>query len=477
MSEEREPSLRRRAVEGSFYLSMRRAIGTGLSFIGLLLVTRLVGPEAYGLFAAAMGVQGYLQTLGQMGVRVYLIRGKQDMPETFFHLASTWLGLWGVCLTLIAVIVLTLAGRFWIRTEGFLPVVLSSIALLPLLLLANVPSALLERRLEYKRTAVVEILSQSLFYVAAIPLAHFGYGVWALVAGFWCGQVGWAVGVFWAARYRPRWFWNRAQWRDLFHYSFTQALGGWIYDLRNLAPSFILLPLAGQQAVGYYALAQRLLQMLAFAREAVSRVSLPVYGRVQDHTDKLLYAIYRSAQAQILGLGAACLLFVLAGRPLLPLLFGAQWDIPVVMWLFAILASEQILSSIFGAHAQALYVKRRNMVMVHLAILVILLFFVLGAALTAATPAEWKAVGFAFAFYAAHLPANWLYDRAMRRYVGRPQYGMNLIWALAFSAALFAPVVSYWLLLALGVCLLPSSRRELQRLLGELKETRGVKTA
>lgn len=476
MSVEKEPSLRRRAVEGSFYMSLRRAIGTGLSFIGLLFVTRIVGPEAYGLFAAVSGVLGYLQTLGQMGVRVYLIRGKQDMPESLFHLAFTWLALWGVSLTVIAIGIFWLAGRFWIRTEGFVPVLLSLIALLPTMLLTNVPTAILERRLEYKRTAFVEIASQALFYVTAIPLAYGGYGVWALVGGFWSSQVAFIVGFFWAARYRPRWHWDRAQWRDMFHYSFMQALGGWVYDLRHLAPSLILLPLAGQQAVGYYALAQRLLQMLGFAREAVSRVSLPLYGRVQDEVEKLLFAVYRSAQAQILGMGVACLGFALVGAKALPMLFGAKWDIPLVMWLFAILASEQILSSIFGAHAQALQVKRHSMVIVRLATLEILLFFALGGALAAAAPAAWKEIGFAFAFYAAHLPANWLYDRAMRRYFGRPLYGMNLAWAIALSVALLAPVVSYWLLLALGVFLLPASRRELKQLLDELHAARRVKT-
>lgn len=477
MHREKEPSLRRRAVEGSFYLSLRRAIGTVLSLAGLFLVTRIVGPDAYGLFAAALGVQGYLQTLGQMGVRVYLIRGKPDMPETMFHLAFTWLTLWGISLTLIAVAVFPFAGRFWIRTEGFTPVVLSLIGLLPIILQVNVPSAVLERRLEYKRTAAVEILGQLLFYGAAIPLAQLGYGVWALVAGFWSSQLTLAVGFFWAARYRPRWFWDRAQWRDMFHYSFTQALSGWIYDLRHLAPSLILLPLAGQQMVGYYALAQRLLQMLGFAREAVSRVSLPLYGRMQDQTDKLLYAIYRSAQAQILGLGIACLGFAMLGAKLLPVIFGAQWDIPNVMWLFAILASEQTLSAIFGAHAQALQVRRYNMVIVRLVIIEILLFSALGALLTALAPAQWKGVGFAFAFYIAHLPANWLYDRIMRRYVGRPLYGMNLLWAVALSVALFVPVVGYWALLALGIFLLPASRREIRQLLHELQTARRAETA
>jgi hypothetical protein len=49
---------------------------------------------------------------------------------------------------------------------------------------------------------------------------------------------------------------------------------------------------------------------------------------------------------------------------------------------------------------------------------------------------------------------------------------MNLLWAIALGVALFAPVAFYAPLLALGVFLLPASRRALRELLHEVRALR-----
>jgi hypothetical protein len=49
---------------------------------------------------------------------------------------------------------------------------------------------------------------------------------------------------------------------------------------------------------------------------------------------------------------------------------------------------------------------------------------------------------------------------------------MNLLWAVALGVALFAPIAYYIPLLALGVFLLPASRRALRELLSEIRAMR-----
>lgn len=462
-------SLRQRAAAGTAYLALRRVFGVGLSLIGLVLLTRAVGPSAYGLFAAAMAVLGYLHSLGQMGIRLYLIRTPQQQLEAASHQAFSWLLTTGVALSLLTLTVLIGLAYAGISDRSFVNVVWVLLLSVPLGLVTSVPATLLERHLEYKRTAVVEIVAQVSFYLVGIPLAQMGYGVWSLVVGHWTQLIVSAAGIFWASGYRPRWRWNPALVRDMLGYSFTQALSGWIYDLRNLSVGFILLPFAGAEVVGYYALAQRLLQMLSVVKEAVSRVSAPVYAHIHENTEKLLKAICRSAQAQVLGLGGACLAMALGGYWLLPLLFGTQWNIPMALTMFAFLASEQMLSAIFGAQAQALFIRRHSIVVVKIASLFIVNFFAIAALAVWLLPPAWKGIGFAATYWAAHLPNNWLYHRLMPKYIGRPRYQMSVTWAIGLSVALFAPVVSYWLLLGLSVFLLPASLRELKALVQEVR--------
>ena len=68
--------LRSKIVEGGALLMGRQLASMGLSLIGLLLITRIIGPAAYGPYVAALGICQYAQSLGQAGIGVYLVRAR-----------------------------------------------------------------------------------------------------------------------------------------------------------------------------------------------------------------------------------------------------------------------------------------------------------------------------------------------------------------------------------------------------------------
>jgi O-antigen/teichoic acid export membrane protein len=204
-------SLRTKALKGGAFLTARHGAMVVLSLVGALFLTRVVGPANYGLYSSAAGIFGYLLTIGKMGVNIYLIRERRDAPRELFHLAFWWLLGFGLLLAIGVGGLMAVLGHYWVRTEGFIPVMLSLTALLPLALVSAVPLALLERELDYRKTTVVEVGSQVSYYLAAIPLAWSGFGVWAMVAGFWLSQVISAAGLFAASRYRPRRYWNTSR--------------------------------------------------------------------------------------------------------------------------------------------------------------------------------------------------------------------------------------------------------------------------
>ncbi|OYT69007.1 MAG: hypothetical protein CFK49_12635, partial [Armatimonadetes bacterium JP3_11] len=166
-----------------------------------------------------------------------------DESLRLFHLGFWLLLGWSALLTTATLLGLVIAGHFWIRTEGFLPVAVLVCLGLPFAAAAVAPQALLEQGLNYKRLATVEVTAQVSAYIVGIPLAQLGYGVWALVASFWASLLVGVVGEFWASRYRPRWYWNRTEQRDMVRFSLAQATAEWLYMAKNLAPALVLLPL------------------------------------------------------------------------------------------------------------------------------------------------------------------------------------------------------------------------------------------
>ncbi|MCS6923468.1 MAG: oligosaccharide flippase family protein [Fimbriimonadales bacterium] len=462
-------SVRRQAVRGGIYLTARRGVSVVLGLLGVLLLTRLLGPAAYGVFNAAQGIFNYLLFVGLTSVHVYLIRAEGDADRTLFDQAFWWFLLFGSGVAMGAMLVVVVVGAFWVRTENFMAVALLLCANLPLTIVSYAPMAMLERQLAYKTVARVEILSQLTYYAIAVPLAWAGYGVWALVAGFWAGQLILPIGFFGATRYRPRWYWRRETLRPMLNYGFTQALSEWLYNLRELAPSLILLPLAGKEAVGYLAIGNRFLNMLGFAKDAAGRLAIPVFAQVQHDAARLARAVSEAMELQTLTLGFVLAGFTLLAPVILPALLGDQWNVSPILGVLAWAGARLLLSALFAIQGSALMVKGYNWLLLRANLAYALLLAGIGYSVLPWVPQEYRLVGFLAADLAAHLPTYWYKHWGMTRFVQRADYRIASLWTAAMLIALFAPLTSYWLFGVSALLLLnPHSVRRLRVLTGFL---------
>src|SRR5215212_4225389 len=111
-------SLRTVVVRGGIYLLLRQGLGIIVSTVGLVLLTRIIGPAAYGLYAAAYAIYVFLFSVFKWGVDIYLIRrGGEPQPQDY-HQAFSLLLLLGLAGAGSAILILPFLER-WIDLEGF----------------------------------------------------------------------------------------------------------------------------------------------------------------------------------------------------------------------------------------------------------------------------------------------------------------------------------------------------------------------
>lgn len=465
-------TLRERVLVGGAYLTGRRALSMLLQLLGVTLVTRAVGPDAYGVFHASLGVVSYLNTLSLMKVDVFLLRESRNAPRSLFDLAFWWLLTTSLAATLIGSLLMVIGRGVWGEVEGFAMIAVLVCATVPLTVIRFVPQAMLERELDYRRTAAIDILSQLLYYAVAIPLAQLGYGVWALVGGHWVGTLASTGGFFWITRYRPRWYWNAAQWREMVRYGLSLSVYNWIYDLRNLAPSMLLLPLAGERVVGYLAIAQRFLTMLSFVSDTANRLAIPAIARIQDDAEKLKRAVKEGALLQTLALGVFLAGFAGTAPWVLPLLLGNRWETPTLVLAFGLAATRLQIFVLFAMQGYAITVRKYLWVPLRAVVAQTLVFFALAAASAAYLPHEYKIVGYLLADIVAHLVNHAFHYYYFQRLIGRVNFGVAPMWTAAVICGLFAPVFSTWLYLpAVALLTNPWSLREIHTLLQTFRKT------
>ena len=65
-------SLRTQVLRGGTFLVIRQGLGVIIGLGGVLLLTRAIGPEKYGLYAASLNIFGYVQSLSQLGIEIFV---------------------------------------------------------------------------------------------------------------------------------------------------------------------------------------------------------------------------------------------------------------------------------------------------------------------------------------------------------------------------------------------------------------------
>jgi O-antigen/teichoic acid export membrane protein len=457
-------NFRTQVLRGSAYLSFRLAAGAGIGLVGISLLTRMIGPANYGIFTAASAVVVYLVALTEWGIGVYLIRLERDAQEEF-HQAFTLLLLFSIC-----GIVVGFAAIPLIEHISGLDSVGTAMAVLflglPIVHAVKVPMARLERELDYRRVARIEVIGNVAYYLVALPCAYKGAGVGAPLAGWWAQQFVQLVQVY-QTGYRPRLVWHPNVIKRMLSFGTGYSGALLIYSLRDLVNPLVVGRLVGAAGVGYVALAVRLVQQLGFVRTATSRISVAAFARLQADPERLGRAISEGMFLQIIAIGPLLCAFALLKPFAIPLAFGSKWM--AISQIYPYLALAAIISSMFDLHTSTLTVLGLNFK--HAFALLIRVLVLAGA--TSLLVLHFGVNGYGLAEVAA-LPAFclllhlWVSSRGIQIH-----YRHAFIWLLAFAFPLFAgDLGNYAWLSVLMPLFWPGTRRELWRLGDLLKRSK-----
>jgi O-antigen/teichoic acid export membrane protein len=463
--------LRNRALQGGAIMVVRQGIGTLLSLIGVLVITRLVGPSQYGLYASAFGIVLFCSTFGTWGIDVYLLRKATEPAVEEYRQGFTLLFAISSVFSLVL-----LFGHSLIAEALHLKAMGSILMFLALGLpfsLMNLPSVVrLDRDLNFKQVAFNELTSQLLYYVVALPLAFGGMGAWAPAGGWVTQQLVLFALSAWSAKMPFGLHWDRKLIRKMLTYGLAYSSSIWVWQLRTLVNPVLVGRFAGAEAVAYVALAIRITEVLAFAKNATWRIALAALAKLQSEPHRLRRAIEEGMALQAMAVGLPLAVFALIAPILLPLVFGERW-MPMLI-VFPWIALGYLTNSMFNLHSSVLYLLQKN----HLVTRFNLLHIALFVAGTYCFVPQFGFVGYGWGELIALLSYP-LIHAYLKAQVGRPEYTPAFVWYCISVAMLLATALPEPLkILALFLPLLPFSFPGQRELLGEyariLKPQRGI---
>ena len=325
----------RRAARGGAVTAASQALKSGIEGLGVLYLARALTPADFGMIDMIVSVTGVIDLLKDFGLSSAVIQ-KERLDRAQANVLF-WINTGiGAGLTLLTALLSPLLALGYGRPELLqLTLALSLSSLLGGVAIQQ--QALLRRNLEFRRLAIVDVVSVFCSMGLACAAAYAHWGPWALVVRQ-LSRLGTQALVTWCVSpWKPGRF-RAANVRDFVrmgtHVSGFQLLN---FTERNL-DNVLIGRFAGPTQLGFYTRAYDVMRFpLNLVNVPIATVAVPALSRLA-HDPERYRTVYR-ALTRLLLLATVPLgpLFILIADPVLPLLLGERWSgaLTIVRWLSA----------------------------------------------------------------------------------------------------------------------------------------------
>jgi polysaccharide transporter, PST family len=319
--------VRARATSGAALLGARAGLIYALGIGANLVLARLLVPRDFGLVALGTVLVTVGSFFGEGGFGAALIQ-RDAVPERAELEAINGVQL-AVTLGLASLVAVAAVP---IGRDGL--VIATMVASLPIVSLRTPSIIALERELQYRVIATVDVVEALAYYVWAVGAVALGAGVWGMATAVVVRALAGSAVVI--ARgplglLRPRWSWRRV--RPLLGFGAKFQATAMLQIVRDQGLNVGVAAVAGVATLGVWNLAWRVLQIPNLLFMTVARISFPAMSRLLGANQDPRPIIERGL-AVLAALTGAAIVALVGFASALPAIVGESWhQVPaVVLW-------------------------------------------------------------------------------------------------------------------------------------------------
>jgi PST family polysaccharide transporter len=327
-------ALAERVRGGARWVAAAHAGRHALHALTLLVLARWLPPDVFGLASLILVVATFVLVVADVGFGAALVQ-RAELADDDVHTAF-WASLvTGAGAAALASLAAGPLAAFFDEPALTAPLRAYSTSFL-WLGVAQVPQALLQRRLDFRRLTAADALGQGVFAVLAVALAARGAGVWSLVGARLAADASAALAALAASGYRPRARFSPSAARELLPFGASVVGLRFLNHLAAQLDRLLVGKLAGSAALGLYAMAWSVVRLPEqHVTQAVRRLFFPALSRLQGDRARLASAYERLVGAVALLAFPATTAIVLLYPDFVALFLPPAWrpTIPLVRML------------------------------------------------------------------------------------------------------------------------------------------------
>jgi teichuronic acid exporter len=327
-------SLKHKTVHAMSWAIVERFAVQIVNLAASMVLARILTPSEYGVVAIVMMFLTISQVFVDLGLSQSLVANKTNQEKEYSAVFTFNLIVSIIIYLLLAFNASFIAGYF--NTPALKQVI-------PVLSLSIITNALcivhrvrLQKELNFKRQALIQVPGLVLSLVTAIIMALNGFGVWSLVAQQLVLQV-YGVGAYWyMSHWRPHITLHRGSLAPHMRYGSFVALAGIFSSIFHYVYDFLIGKFFSKELLAHYSRAFAVKQLphenLALP---VVNVSFPLFSSVKDDANDLKNKYLKVLQQLSFLVFPVYFFMAVSSTEIVRVLFGSQWGIAgdYLFWL------------------------------------------------------------------------------------------------------------------------------------------------
>ncbi len=332
------------AIAGTAWGYVRLGLNAVVVLPTAVVMARLLSPEEFGIAAAAIFFGQLSKRLTAAGLNAAIVRTK-DLRSEHVSTAFIFNLVAGTVVGLALVASAPWLGQFYgnSNVSRLMPVVALTFAVSAI---GSVPTSLLARNLLFKQSTTVLSVDLMTTNVTGMVLAWLGFGFWSIAYAELLGGISAAVSASYLARWRPRWHFSVAAFRELSSFGLGTYLRQLFNYLATNVDNLIVGWTLGVSALGYYDKAFSFVNRIILRLSASGpSVSFRIFSLIQDDHARFQRA-YQKVLLAVSLLGYPMFTWLILAAPeLFRVLLGNKW-LPALL-PFQILCAAGMLKLVY----------------------------------------------------------------------------------------------------------------------------------
>lgn len=288
--------VKKRAITGVFVLTGRTFIFQVINFISTsILLPYFLEISEYGVFWAVSAIVAFFGYFSDIGLAAALIQKKQPLKSS--ELRTTFFIQQLLVLSIVVLIFLLtpfFQGWYNLSKEGVY--LLWALAFSFFLnSLKTIPSVILERKIQFHKLVVPQIVEAIVYNVIVVIFAWKGFGILSFVWAVLARSIVGVTAIYIIQPWMPGFTFDKVSLKKLFRFGIPYQLNTFLAMIKDDGVVLLLTGILGTGGLGLVVWAKKWSEApLRFFMDVIIKVTFPAFARMQSHKKSLENALTAS---------------------------------------------------------------------------------------------------------------------------------------------------------------------------------------